>query len=680
MKTTEYLVDRLTEATVSAPATEYVAVQNLSVGRDTRMGLLQHPPAQVLFPPLRLGTRPVLHLGYGVQEVVWSRIRSGVHFEAALLDPHGAEHPLLRATVDPARIPGDRRWWDRTIALDGWESRTVRLRLTTSLTDEDARYAWAGWSELRIEHELPVVPPPGRRRDPHRHVILITADALRRDHLGCYGHGTMRTPHLDRLAGDGCLFLDARTQSTSTLGSYATALTGRFPLEHGILAEWGELREGIDDLPRHLARHGYHTVMAFSESELGQPETGLPPMFDEVLRGVGMPAQSGDITARAFRRWLDRRPDRPFFAWLQFFDAHPPCIPPEPFRSMYYQGDPSDPARRHRPEMVDGVGGVESVADLRWELSRPAGEPVDSVLVERLQATAEVLAGTRAVGPDLAHHLRSLGPTVQRGMDRRAFGAWLGGEVRGLRAGAVSPALHDWLRTVLPALLDIERGILGWLRGVQDFRYPVTQYMSQVSHLDHHVGSVLDALRERDLYEQTLVVFTAPHGEILDQAGIVFDHHSLTEDVLRVPLLIKSGAGPGPRPGTRLAGVCDSVDLLPTLLSALQLPCPPDLPGADRWPHACAGTPIPEHDSFAVEMCGAMMALTRPPYVFLKARAPYRRSAGWRWAPGERALLRLQEPMTYGENLAGAEPALADSFDQRLTAWLARMPGQDAGA
>ena len=127
--------------------------------------------------------------------------------------------------------------------------------------------------------------------------------------------------------------------ATSTLGAYATLLTGRTPLEHGVLAEWGEVPRHLDHLPQQLARHGYRTVMAFSEAELRQPGTGFPPMFDEVLPSLGRPAQSGDFTARAFHRWLDRRPDRPFFAWIQFFDAHPPCIPPEPFRSSY-----ADPA------------------------------------------------------------------------------------------------------------------------------------------------------------------------------------------------------------------------------------------------------------------------------------------------------------------------------------------------
>ena len=673
MRRTEYLLDSLPDATVTAPASEYVGIQTLAVGRDTRMGLFQHPPSAVLLPPLSLGARPILQLAYGIKEAAWSRIRTAVQFEASVVDADGAERRLFRATLDPAGKRRDRRWHNRVVKLTRWAGQTVRLRLLTALAGEDASYAWAGWAELRVEHDLPVAPSPRRHGDRHRHVLLMTADALRRDHLGCYGNATVRTPHLDRLAADGCLALDARSQSTSTLGAYATLLTGRSPLEHGVLAEWGELPRRLDHLPQQLARKGYRTVLAFSEAELGQPGTGFPPMFDDVLPSLGRPAQSGDFTARAFRRWLDRRPDQPFFAWVQFFDAHPPCIPPEPFRSMYYRGDPADPARQDRPELVASIRGVESVADVRWELERPLDEPIDAPFIERLEATADVLMGARTVGPDLAEHLVALGPAASLGMARREFGAWLLQEVAELRRGRASTALRTWLESLLPALHDIEAPILGWLRDVQDARYPLSQYMSQVSYLDHHVGDVLDALRERDLYEQTLVVFTAPHGEILSQAGIVFDHHSLTEDVLRVPLLIKPGAGPGPRPGTRLSGIFDTIDVAPTIFEALGLPDPPGLPGAGRWPNACTGVPIPEHDSFAVDMCGAMLALTRPPHVFLKARMPYGRARGWRWREGESALFRLEEPMRYAENLVETEPALAVAFEQRLTAWLASM-------
>jgi hypothetical protein len=318
------------------------------------------------------------------------------------------------------------------------------------------------------------------------------------------------------------------------------------------------------------------------------------------------------------------------------------------------------------------------------ELGGGPGEPISHTLIERLQATAEVLTGSRAAGPDLAAHLRGLGPSARRGLEPGAFGAWLAAEVRSLRAGARSPAFHDWLRAVLPGLLEIEAEILTWLRGVRDPGYPVAQYMSQVSYLDHHVGAVLDGLRERGLYEQTLVVFTSPHGEALGESRAFFHHHCLLEAVLRVPLLIKpatQGApGPGPAPGTRVGGVMDSIDVFPTVVEGLGLPPVTNLPGVGRWQHVRDGSPVPEHDSFALEMGGAMAALTTPYHVFLKALAPYRLTDRWHWRAGQAGLFRLREPMDYLENLLGAEAGLARFLEERLAAWLTRQGGQGAAS
>jgi arylsulfatase A-like enzyme len=247
-----------------------------------------------------------------------------------------------------------------------------------------------------------------------------------------------------------------------------------------------------------------------------------------------------------------------------------------------------------------------------------------------------------------------------------------------------SPALRDWLRAVLPGLLEIETEILTWLRGVQDPGYPLAQYMSQVSYLDHHVGAVLDALREHGLYEQTLVVFTSPHGEALGESQAFFHHHCLLEAVLRVPLLIKpatQGApGLGPVPGTRIGGIIDSIDVFPTVVEGLGLPPVANLPGVSRWRHVRDDSPIPEHDSFALEMGGAMAALATSSHLLLKALASYRLTDQWRWRAGQAGLFRLREPMDYLGNLLDTEAGLARNLEKRLAAWLTLPPPEEVSA
>lgn len=671
MKVTEHLIDRLAAAKVTAPSKEHVAIQPITIGRHTRMSLFQHPPAVVEFSGLVLGGRPLLRLGCGIKEVAWPRLRSGVGFRVTLLDRRGRERLLLELSVDPAGNRQQRRWIDQAIDLGRFAGQAVSVRFVTTVADgQDSSYCWAGWSDPHIEFERAPA-PISRRRDRHAHLLLITADALRADHLSCYGHPLVQTPHLDQLARDGCLVVHARTQCTATMASYASLFTSQYPSEHGILAEWGQLRPDLISLPEQLAAQGYHTLLAASEAELTIDRHGLPRWFAETIPCLAIPAQSGAITARQFVRWLDQRPSQPFLAWVQLFDAHPPCTAPEPFRSWYYRGDPGDELARYAPEKLALIRGVESGLDLDVALEFLAQGTMPTAFVERLRATAAVLLGRQRSGPDLACHLLALGPDACNGMSRHGFGAWLLPQLQMLQEQGPTAELLQWLHNLKPRLKAIEAELLSWLDGVVDFRYPLHQYMSQASHLDHHVGTLLQALKERGLYEQTMIVFASPHGEALGEDDLVMHHHALLESVLRVPVLVKPAGQPGGfQPGRRLAGVFDLIDLCPTVLEGLAVPSPAGIAGVSRWQHICAGTPIPDHDSISVEIHQCMLALARPPHIFLKALRSYPLTRHWHWQAGDSAVHELCWPMRYDRNLAKERADLASAMEQRLHAWL----------
>src|SRR5687768_8618830 len=65
-------------------------------------------------------------------------------------------------------------------------------------------------------------------------LLLITIDTLRADHLGSYGHPSIRTPNLDALAKNSLLFENAITPAPLTLPAHTSLLTGRYPVRHGI--------------------------------------------------------------------------------------------------------------------------------------------------------------------------------------------------------------------------------------------------------------------------------------------------------------------------------------------------------------------------------------------------------------------------------------------------------------
>ncbi|CAA9224806.1 MAG: Sulfatase [uncultured Chloroflexi bacterium] len=109
-----------------------------------------------------------------------------------------------------------------------------------------------------------------------------------------------------------------------------------------------------------------------------------------------------------------------------------------------------------------------------------------------------------------------------------------------------------------------------WMGGVTDIRFPIAQYDAEIAYVDAALGHVFTFLEETGLAENTLVVLTADHGEILDDHVGYFDHHGLYEGNVHVPLLMRL---PGRLPaGKRVPGFARLRDVAPTILEAIGLP------------------------------------------------------------------------------------------------------------
>ena len=89
----------------------------------------------------------------------------------------------------------------------------------------------------------PSLPP-----SPGPNAILISIDTLRADHLGCYGYARPTSPHLDRFAAAGALFEHAVAESSWTMPSHASLLTGLLPSRHGMLDDTSRLADSIPTL------------------------------------------------------------------------------------------------------------------------------------------------------------------------------------------------------------------------------------------------------------------------------------------------------------------------------------------------------------------------------------------------------------------------------------------------
>ena len=128
-----------------------------------------------------------------------------------------------------------------------------------------------------------------------------------------------------------------------------------------------------------------------------------------------------------------------------------------------------------------------------------------------------------------------------------------------------------------PIPIDIER-VPEYERepGVNDGAEYIDLYDEEIAYMDREVGRLLDAYEQLGLAENSLVLFTADHGESMMEHELWFTHgYHVYEEILRVPLLVR---GLGVQPG-RIPHPVSLADVAPTLLQAAGLQLPPGLYG-----------------------------------------------------------------------------------------------------
>ena len=184
-------------------------------------------------------------------------------------------------------------------------------------------------------------------------IILIVLDCVRFDGLHIFGNPRTVTPALDALAERSRRYTQARSAAIWTLPSHASMFTGLYPRQHGVNVETRWLDESIPTMAQRLAQVGYQTV-AFSTNAWVGPHFGLDrgfedfyalwrifpsmgkapfPWWEKALRkGLLERSDKGARKLNKYVRtwWRQRRdPDRPFFLFGLYLDAHLPYRPPK---------------------------------------------------------------------------------------------------------------------------------------------------------------------------------------------------------------------------------------------------------------------------------------------------------------------------------------------------------------
>jgi arylsulfatase A-like enzyme len=228
------------------------------------------------------------------------------------------------------------------------------------------------WANAHVTCPRAVPAQPKLKRP---HIVLISVDTLRPDHLGLAGYPRNTSSNLDALAEESVVFENAFSPAPWTLPSHASMFTGHYPESHG--AGYRDSLDALDDrlptLAETLKEAGYHTV-AFAGGGLMSRTNGLDRGFDSWTEHI-----QANLTSTLPQLFdaLGLRPEAPVFLFLHTYDVH------GPYHEMPSSFDFDAPAPMGDAAVAE--------AELNWKRIRALGHHHYQNF-ERFESLAEVVA------------------------------------------------------------------------------------------------------------------------------------------------------------------------------------------------------------------------------------------------------------------------------------------------
>lgn len=166
------------------------------------------------------------------------------------------------------------------------------------------------------------------------HIVLITSDTLRPDHLSHRGYARETSPNLDAFAAEVWDFRRAITVVPKTGPSFTTMFTGLHPEEHKVRTNFDRIPDECDLLAERLQRAGYQTA-AFVGNITLRASKGYAGGFQRYEQLPWVPGFDDQETLKPLRTWLKEPWSGPTFVWIHLLDPHGPYLPAPEFESMF---------------------------------------------------------------------------------------------------------------------------------------------------------------------------------------------------------------------------------------------------------------------------------------------------------------------------------------------------------
>jgi arylsulfatase A-like enzyme len=363
-------------------------------------------------------------------------------------------------------------------------------------------------------------------------ILFIMADQHQAWALGCMGHPVVETPNIDRIAERGVNFAGAYCPSPVCGPSRTSIFCGHYPSATGVAENYQPYRENMRLLPELLRGAGYRTFMAGKlhlapiEAEHGFGEKHLHDAGYDLYR-KDEPAHSEYV------QWLaGRKFGGDVAEVVRRFNEDEDCLETDPFR--FIMGSNWRAEEEHSNTWTTD----RAVEFLKQKQDQPFFAFASFFGPHQPMAPPEPWASKYS--PDEIE----LPPEFSTATDDKPLAAEK-------RAGSPIP----------------KAGL-----AERQYREALAAYYGQISMIDHGVGRILDELETQGLAENTIVVFTADHGDHAGQFGLFFKC-TMYENAVRVPLLVSNPWKPGSK-GRKCGKHVNNLDLYATLLECAGVDAP----------------------------------------------------------------------------------------------------------
>lgn len=370
-------------------------------------------------------------------------------------------------------------------------------------------------------------------------IILFMADQLRFDAIGCYGNKEIRTPNIDSIALNGSTFDNHFVQNPVCSPSRCSIITGRYPKNHGTRDNGIPLKDEEITVAEVLKDSGYLTAaigkMHFTSQFM--PKEDEQEDWPEDKYGFDIIHTTCDTKTGEYTEWLREKS-------------------PSDYEEVKMQGirkmkedtasaadkDISGPPQVYKSNINKDYHQSHWIADKTMEIIEKSNDdkpffvlcsfvdphhpfdppvPYDTMYdINKLESPIKLLNEFKDKPPHFIKHLTGNGYSNEK---------------------------YDYRK-----LSDT------------DWKKVKAAYYGMITLIDDNIGRILSKIKEKNIENDTLILFTSDHGELMGDHGILFKGPFHYDSLIKAPMIVK-WPGVVPR-GSRYSQITEHVDIMPTIL------------------------------------------------------------------------------------------------------------------